>query len=396
MSTQPAAPRPSRAPWIIAGVLGCLVLCLLLVVVGGSAYFLLAPSRVAVQPTVPQVATVPVVMLPTVTQPTLPPQILPTVPPPPPQATATVAAPATTVPVQPTVVPVQPTATIPEPTATSVPPTATRAPATAKGRIAFTVRKGDRPEDNYIWIMNADGSGAKQVLTRASEPSFSPDGNKLAYYLWSDGIFVANADGTNPTKVLGDGVTGYMAWSHDGRWIAFSARPGRSGNIFVDAVPPDGSAVKDNNARRNITVGWSPFWSPDDTLVIFQTCRGSACGIYKSNSGGGDAIPIVTDDGGLPAFSPDGKTILYQKDADGAKQLFLINADGSNKKQLTSGAAMHVSANWSADGNFIFYRSPEDGTWGIWRMNLDGSNKVKIASDMPPGDWPYDRITVTK
>ncbi len=87
---------------------------------------------------------------------------------------------------------------------------------------------------------------------------------------------------------------------------------------------------------------------------------------------------------------------MYQKDVDGPKQLFLINSDGSGKKQLTSGSAIHSSANWSPDGNFIFYRSPEGGQWGIWRMNADGSNPVKIANDMPPGDWPYDRIAVTK
>jgi Tol biopolymer transport system component len=381
MGNESTAPKPSRTPWIIAGVLGCLVLCLIVAIVGGGAYFLLGPNNVASINTPTRVAFPPV-------QPTLPPLVQPTV------AIPTVIVPTVMIPTVAVILPTVPSAlpTIALATATSVPPTQTPTPAAPKGRIAFTVRRGDRPEDNYIWIMNADGSGAKEILKRSSEPTFSPDGNKIAFYQWSDGIFVANADGTNPIKALGDGVTGYMAWSHDGRWIAFSARPGRAGNIFVDAVPPDGSAVKDNNARRNITVGWSPYWSPDDTQLIFQTCRG----IYKAGSGGGDAIPIVTDDGGLPAMSPNGKTILYQKDQDGQKQLFLINSDGSGKKQLTSGASLHVSANWSADGNFIFYRSPEGGQWGIWRMNADGTNPVKIANDMPPGDWPYDRIAVTK
>lgn len=392
MSTEPVAPRPSRTPWIIAGVLGCLVLCLMVAIAGGSAYFLLSPTRVVVQPTVPQAATVPVVAMPTLpAQPTLAPLNQPTVPPPPPQPTAIAVQPSSTV------APVQPTATVVQPTAVPAQPTATKPPAAPKGRLAFTVRRGDRPEDNYIWIMNADGSGAKEILKRSSEPSFSPDGTKIAFYQWSDGIFVANADGTDPKKVLGDGVTGYIAWSHDGRWIALSARPARTGNVFVDAVPPDGSAVKDSSMRRNLVVGESPFWSPDDTQIVFHTCRDSACGIYKSGSGGSaNAIPVITDDGGLPAWSPDGKKILYQKDADGQKQLFVVNADGSGKKQLTSGAVMHVSANWSTDGNFIFYRSPEGGEWGIWRMNADGSNPVKIANDMPPGDWAYDRIAVTK
>ena len=390
MSTEGMSPKPSRTPWIIAGVLGCLVVCLLIAIVGGGAYFILGQSKPA--PIVQVATSIPPVTVPTVPPvgvPTQPP-VAPTQPPVVPQPTLPpLVAPVTQPPVagqpsvvaQPSLPPVTPTQA-----ATQGAPQATAPIA----RIAFTVRRGNRPEDNYIWIMNADGSGAKQILDRASEPSFSPDGSQIAYYHWTDGIFVANADGTNPKKILGESSSGFMSWSHDGRWIAFSVRPGGSGNIATDAIAPDGSG------RRPVVVGWSPSWSPDDTQLVFQTCRGSQCGIYKAASAGGDAVLIVADDGGLPSWSPDGKTIVYQKDVDGQKQLFVINPDGSGKKQLTSGAALHVDANWSPDGKFIFYRSPEGGTWAIWRMNADGSNPVKMADDMPPGDWPYDRIAVTK
>ena len=398
MSNETIPPKPNRTPWIIAGVLGCLVVCLLLVVIGGGAYYFMSNNttaansltRVAGQPTVPSV-TVPTVVLPTVVLPTV---VLPTLP----LIQPTLPALQPTQPlVQPTLPAILPTATVAlPPTGATVSTTATTAPTkppvvtAPTGKIAFTVRRGDRPEDNNIWMMNADGSGAKQILTKASEPSFSPDGTKIAYYGWSDGIFVANVDGTNSKKILGESSSGFLSWSHDGRWIAFSVRPGRAGNIATDAIAPDGTG------RRPVVVGWSPSWSPDDTQVVFQTCRGSDCGIFKAASSGGDAIPVIADDGGLAAWSPDGKTVLYQKDVDGQKQLFVINPDGTGKKQLTAGTSLHVSANWSSDGKFIFYRSPEGGAWGIWRMNFDGTNPVKIANDMPPGDWPYDRIAVTK
>ncbi len=387
MSTEPTLQKRNRTPWIVAGVLGCLIVCLLIAVAGGAFYFLnQAPTALVSSPVA--LATAPSI------QPTQPPQ--PTQASQPTQAPLPTALPSATTSVGvptlaplPTLAPIQsgglPTLAPLQGTQQTVAP-----PAASTARLAFTVRRGDRPEDNYVWIMNADGSGAKELLKRSSEPSFSPDGTKIAYYRWTDGIFVANAaDGTDPKKVLGESNSGYLSWSHDGRWIAFSVRPGGAGNIATDAIAPDGTG------RRPIGVGFSPYWTPDDTQIIFVTCRGSGCGIYKVGSGGGDAIPIITDDGGLPAMSPDGKRILYQKD-DGQKQLFIINSDGSGKQQLTSGAALHVSANWSPDGNFIFYRSPEGGQWGIWRMNADGSNPVKIANDMPPGDWPYDRIAITK
>ncbi len=375
MSEQTVTPKSNRTLWLVAGALGCLVICLL-VAVAGVAFYFMNQNVASATPT-----RAPVVVLPTV-----PPQstkapvssssassvvssVQPTLPPPPPASSAA-----------PTV----------QPPASSASPQPTVAPAAPRGRLAFTVRRGDRPEDNYIWVMNADGTAAKEILKRASEPAFSPDGTRIAFYQWTDGIFVANADGTNVKKILGETNAGFLSWSNDGRWIAFSVRPGRSGNIVTDAIAPDGTG------RRSVTIGWSPSWSPDDALVVFQTCRGAGCGIYKAPSTGGEAVPIITDDGGLAAFSTDGKRILYQKDVDGVKHLFMINADGSGKKQLTSGASLHVSGNWSPDGNFIFYRSPEGGTWGIWRMNTDGSNRVKLANDLPPGDWPYDRIAVTK
>ena len=182
-------------------------------------------------------------------------------------------------------------------------------------------------------------------------------------------------------------------WSHDGRWVAFSSRPGGSGNVSIDIAPPDGMALKDPNARRTIVVGIGSSWSPDDTQFAFSTCRGGTCGIYKSGTApGSEAIPVVGDNGNAPTWSPDGKRILYQVDIDGARQLVVINTDGTGKKQLTSGAVMHVAATWSVDGNYIFYRSPEGGTWGIWRMQADGSNPVRLIDNVPPVDWSFERL----
>lgn len=402
-----STPKPNRTPWIIVGVLGCLVICLIGVVavlglglLGG--YFATQPATpIVVLPTQPPLMFPTATLVPRPTlpgaSPTLPPVVLPTVPP----LTVLPGAgtPAST-PTEPplTVVTRSPVPAVSPSPVLAVTPTPTRLPTSpgltsiplSRVKLAFTVRRGDRPEDNYVWIMNGDGSGAKEILKRASEPTFSPDGRKIAYYHWTDGIFVANVDGTDQKKIVGESNSGYPAWSHDGKWIAFSVRPGRSGNITTDAVAPDGTG------RRAIGIGWSPAWSPDDKLIAFQTCRGTQCGIFRVSSAGGEAVPISTDDGGLAAWSPDGRRILYQRDVDGVKQLFVMNADGSDRRQLTKGPALHVSGNWSPDGNFIFYRSPEGGQWGIWRMNADGSNPVKIANDMPPGDWPYDRIAVAK
>lgn len=281
-------------------------------------------------------------------------------------------------------------------TGIAVPPGSTpalpSAPIKVSGKVAFSVFTGDTAEGKTVWIMNADGSGVKKILDRASSPAFSPDGTQIAYYHWTDGIYVANADGTNAKKIVGETHARFIAWSHDGKWIAFSSQPTQQGNFNIDAVLVDGSQ------RRTIVIGGElPSWSPDDSQIAFSSCRGSDCGILIASSLGGDSGRLIVGELGTnPAWSPDGRKIVYQAEADKVKHLFVINADGTGKKQLTSGTAHHVGAQWSPDGYFIFYRSPEGGSWCIWRMNADGTSPVKLVCDVHPVDWAFERLAVSK
>ncbi|MBI5302640.1 MAG: PD40 domain-containing protein [Chloroflexi bacterium] len=282
---------------------------------------------------------------------------------------------------------------------TSVTSDATTAPAAsssarATGKIAYSVFTGDSPEGKTIWVMNADGSNPKQILPKASSPTFSPDGKRIAFYQWNNGIFVANADGSNAQKILGETNAKYLAWSHDGKWIAFASQPiQKEGmNVNIDAVFADGSL------RRTIVGGGTlPAWSPDDTQITFSSCRGSNCGILIASSLGNDGGRLIVGElGANPMWSPDGQRIVYQAEADGVKQLFVVNANGSGKRQLTTGKEQHVGATWSLDGNFIFYRATDNNHWGIYRMNADGSNPTRLIQDVAPVDWAYERLAVGK
>jgi Tol biopolymer transport system component len=352
---------------LIAGAVGCLVMCICVAGLGAGTYFIVGPA--ATMPT-PFAIAIPTLL----TAPTAAPSSAPTLPalPPTPAQSPTFIGAVPTIP---------PALTIPVPRVT-----ATTAPRAPTGKIAFSKSEGDRPEDKYLWIMNADGTGARMVFERASDPALAADGTKIAYYHWTDGMWLANVDGSNARKYIGDSKARSPAWSHDGRWIAFTG---------IDAVPSSVLAGE-TPLRRGVVVGTMPDWSPDDTQIVFQTCRENICGIYKANAQTGAAMLVVGDDGSLPVWSPDGRTILYQREIAGERQLFTIHPDGAGKKQLTTGPAPHVAANWSRDGNFIFYRSPEGGAWAIWRMNADGSNRVKLIDNVPPVDWAFEKLAVSR
>lgn len=83
-----------------------------------------------------------------------------------------------------------------------------------------------------------------------------------------------------------------------------------------------------------------------------------------------------------PAWSPDGKKIALVNPAGSAPHIWVINADGSNRIQLTNGGG-EIDPVWSKDGNSLFYAATDFGetTHRIERINIDGTNKAVIVND---------------
>ncbi|MBI5302200.1 MAG: PD40 domain-containing protein [Chloroflexi bacterium] len=366
-------PSSNRTTWLLAGVVGCIVFCVAVALLGGAGFFFFGRSTLMPDP----IMTPPETRLATALTPTV-------------IATATLLP--TVAPVaSPTLIVLTPTLPATIPTVAVALPTRTTAPTRPTGKLAFSVNRGDPPPDKHVYIMNADGTGAKQILDRASSPVLSPDGTKIFYYHWEDGIFIANADGSEPHKIVGESNAKFLAMSHDGRWLAWTVQPSQSSPKSIDAVLPDGTG------RRPIVNGGAyPAWSPDDTQIVYHSCRETMCGLFKAKSAGGDGVMFTSDVGSSPAWSPNGQRIVYTIEVNGVKQIFIINADGAGKRQLTTTPAHHVGANWSLDGNFIFYRSPEGGAWAIWRMNSDGTNPIKLIDNVPPTDEAFEKISVSK
>jgi TolB protein len=76
-----------------------------------------------------------------------------------------------------------------------------------------------------------------------------------------------------------------------------------------------------------------------------------------------------------PDWSPVGDQIVYQSPKSGSWDLYLINADGSNQRQLTNDPAIEGLAAWSPDGQWVAYLSNAGGNWGIWLIRADGSQR---------------------
>ena len=227
---------------------------------------------------------------------------------------------------------------------------------------------------------------------RDENPSLSPDGKKIAFASGRGGnmeIYVMNTDGTgqrnltnNPAHEIppflsqdGKNITSASireenpSWSPDGKKIAFGSM------IHIYTMNADGSEVK----RLGFASHADTSWSPDGKKIAFEW----GGHIHAMNADGSEAR-ILTDNLGQdadPSWSPDGKKIAFHSNRDTNYEIYIMNADGSEQRNLTNNPAHDLHPCWSQDGKKIVFVSERDGNREIYAMNPDGSEQRNLTND---------------
>ena len=89
-----------------------------------------------------------------------------------------------------------------------------------------------------------------------------------------------------------------------------------------------------------------------------------------------------------PAWSRDGRTIVFVSWRDGNGEVYAMDADGSAPRNLTQHPAKDVRPAWSPDGRRIAFVSRRDGNSEIYVMNADGSGKRNLTRNRASDDYP--------
>ena len=174
-----------------------------------------------------------------------------------------------------------------------------------------------------------------------SAPSISPDGSKIAFLAERDGatdVFLIASDGT--------------------------------GEVRLTRTPEEES---------------QPGWSADGTRIWFTVFADGASRIYSIGLDGADRKLLGNVPGRAMRISPDGRTILYWTGSWTSMKLFASNLDGTDSRQLTDGSGVVWGARWSPDGKRIAFADKDaGGRLQIFLVNADGSGRRQVSRPEPP------------
>jgi Tol biopolymer transport system component len=239
-------------------------------------------------------------------------------------------------------------------------------------------------------------------------PAISPDGKQLAF-AWDGGtgenvdVYVKLIDAGAPLRLTSHaGIDINPAWSPDGRYIAFVRSAGGGLGIFM--VPALGGAE-----RRLLSLGftsdwfgWYPSldWSPDGRFLAFPD-RDPPEGvpaifllsIETLEKQRLTAPPSQTLCDWFPAFSPHGGQLAFSRwSSEGAADVYLTSAAGSEPKRLTFDDTWVLGLAWTADARQVVFESLREGSAGLWRVPVSGGTPQRFVAGPETGFralWTY-------
>ena len=267
----------------------------------------------------------------------------------------------------------------------------TREPGPFQSHLAFVKRVGKNRE---VWLSDWDGRGAVAIARDGLNvlPAVAPDGKAVAFTSYRTGKpdLYLERPGAPPTPLISAGrmATG-VAYSPDGKRIAYSLAQGDSTNIWV--ANADGSGAR-AVTEASYFINSSPSWSPDGKRLAIVSNRAGSPQIYVLSLDNPKDARRITFQGNYnqtPSWSPRGDLIAFTaRDERNAFDLFAVNVDSGKVIRLTQDQGNNSEPSFSPNGRLIVFSSTRNGLPQLFVMTADGRNQRPLPMERGDYDTP--------
>jgi serine/threonine protein kinase len=302
-----------------------------------------------------------------------------------------------------TATPIPPTDTLGPPTDTPQAPTPTS--GAYYGRLAFSSNRDGNPE---IYVVNLAGGSPTRLTNNSANdwlPDWSPNGDRITFTSHRTGsydLWVMNGNGSNQANWVATG-----SWDEYARWAPDGQRLSLSTTANTEGIPNSEIFVRQaNGSLLQITYStaedqWAD-WSPNGRLIYTEGFKGdSDWDIYVINADGSNRTAWL--DGPTcdvqPTWSPNGQWIAFLRisrdtngnggvDFEDTGDVWVGSASGGSLRQVTSGVWATTPA-WSPDGLWIAFAQVRDSNGNdvsdgkdavdIWAVPFEGGNPVPLV-----------------
>ena len=261
------------------------------------------------------------------------------------------------------------------------------------GHIVFTCQIFKVQASNQICIMNADGTGFRRLTTDDSRqhfyPSLAPDGKSVVYSAFYEinnyEIYELDIDDGRVdrlTRLLGNETAPEI--SPDGRHITFTRVPAGKDQFQIMVMNRDGKDA----ANIPGIFGWDPTWSPDGKSILFASDRSNPVQLYtvKVESKKLQRISNLPAIRGRSDWSPDGSFIVTYSGEPWHREVYIMDADGSNARQLTPTGGNSQGPSISPDGKWVAFTAyfdnyGDDNGCEIYVIRVDGTDLRRLTNN---------------
>jgi serine/threonine protein kinase len=258
--------------------------------------------------------------------------------------------------------------------------------------------------NSSLWILDVKSGEKRQLDTKgdAIMPSWSPNGQRIAYWFVQSGksgeIATVSADGNEePVIVTNDAFSDWNPiWSPDGNSLYFASDRGGNMNLWRIAIDEKSGTASNSPesvstpskycrhlavSRNGKMLGYVRYESRSNLQTIgFDLATKKTVGDVKWVT---RANHEVTN----PVLSPNGEQFVVRHPKQNREDLIIFDKDGANWRSLTDDAFLERIPRWSRDGGKIAFHSDRGGKYQVWTINPDGSDLRQITFSEKTGAY---------